>query len=91
VNGDDAVSVDAARIAAGRELVLRVLRGEITEETHRALFDEDVVWFQVRILERHDLPWLLAQLQNTAFDRTCRELVLANLSQEAGNKVLSTW
>jgi hypothetical protein len=65
--------------------------GEVVPETHPDRFDEDVVCLQVRILERHDFPWLLVQLQNTAFDRTCRELVLANLSQEAGNKVLTTW
>lgn len=66
----------------GRELdcklVLDVLAGAITPETHASVFDEDVLLFSVRRLERDDPTWLLTQFANREFPFEGRAVVFAD-------------
>jgi hypothetical protein len=67
------------RLESARALVTDVLAGRITPESNRMLFDEDVVLFSVRIVEKDDPAWLLAQLANANYPLFGRIEVLNNV------------
>ncbi len=56
-----------------KQLVTEVLSGAVSQATHPALFDDDVVYFAVRKLEVSEAQWLQNQLsQATSADgRAC--------------------
>ena len=60
-----------------RALVLDVLAGAITPESHPWVFDEDVLLFSVRRLERDDAGWLLARFADRVFPFDGRAAVFA--------------
>lgn len=72
--------VDAERLAAARRMVEQVLRGEVSPDTHPALFEEDVVYFNVNTVEQADVSWLMTQLGNAGFGREARLQVARNMS-----------
>jgi hypothetical protein len=65
------------RIERARDILEKTLRGEITEETHPEIFDEDVFHFSVRIIERHDPTWLLEQIEDRRWPAAVRTLIVA--------------
>lgn len=72
--------VEPAKLQSAKETVVKVLRGEITEKTHRALFEDDIVFFNVAIVEQNDPTWLLTQLQSAAYKKETKTTLLSNLS-----------
>jgi hypothetical protein len=58
------MTIDPERIAEYRGLVLRVLSTEMTPEIHRAEFEDDIVTFAAKFLEKHDRAWLLAEVRD---------------------------
>ncbi len=74
-------------IAGLRETVLRVLRGEVTEETHPAFFIDDIFFMNVRRLEDLDRDWLMAILRDRSYHRDPRGLVAIQMTNE-GHKEL---
>jgi hypothetical protein len=66
-------------IAQDRALVRDVLAGVVGEDTHRSVFEDDVLLFCVRRLERDDPAWLLAALAEPGLDPERRTAVLACL------------
>lgn len=46
-----------------KELILSVLSGKVTPQTHAHLFDDDVVLFAVRQLEKEEPGWLVEQVK----------------------------
>lgn len=71
--------MSTARLESARALVTDVLAGRITPESDAMLFDEDVVLFSVRIVEKDDPAWLLAQLADANHSLCGRIEVLNNL------------
>lgn len=69
----------ANRLESARALVTDVLAGRITPESNAMLFDEDVVLFSVRVVEKYDPSWLLAQLSDANHPLSGRIEVLNNL------------
>lgn len=55
---------DQQRIATARDIVTEYLRGDIDPVRNPDMFDDDIVYFAVARLDRHDIDWLLAQLAN---------------------------
>ena len=70
-----------------RELVLAVLRGEVTRTSHSWLFDEDEVSEDVRWLEDNDWTWLAEQLRCAAHRPEHRDTVCEHLSPAGRNKL----
>jgi hypothetical protein len=75
------VTDERLRLQHARELVLDVLSGAISEESHPDLFDDDVVLFSVRLVEKRDPAWLRAQLANGAYPRAARIQVLGDTAE----------
>jgi hypothetical protein len=66
-------------IAQDRALLRDVLAGVVGEDTRRSVFEDDVLLFCVRRLERDDPSWLLAVLADPTLDPEPRIAVLACL------------
>jgi hypothetical protein len=64
------------RLFASRELLLRVLGGEITQESDPMYWDDDAVLFAAAVVEKHDPDWLLAQLADTRWLFDARREIL---------------
>ena len=77
----------ANEIADLREMVMRVLRGEVTEQNNPAFFDDDIFWMNVRRLEQLDREWLMAILRDRTYHRDARGLVAIQMTNE-GHKDL---
>ena len=74
-------------IASLREMVLDVLRGELTEEDDPAFFGDDIFFMNVRRLEQIDNAWLMAILRDRTYHRDARGLVAIQMTNE-GHKDL---
>lgn len=66
---------EANQLELDRTLVLDVMCGAVTEDSHPALFDEDVVLFAVRRMEASDPDWLLARIADESLPRAGRQQV----------------
>lgn len=67
--------------------VLRVLRGELTEEANPAFFEDDLFFLAVRRLEQLDRAWLMTRLRDRSYHRDVRGLVAIQMTNE-GHKEL---
>ncbi|MBA3456015.1 MAG: hypothetical protein H0T42_23150 [Deltaproteobacteria bacterium] len=67
--------------------VMRVLRGELTEESNPAFFEDDVFFIGVRRLEQLDREWLMSNLRDRTYHRDARGLVAIQMTNE-GHKEL---
>jgi hypothetical protein len=72
-------AVDPARVANARALVREVLQGRQTEASNPGLVADDVLSFQVALVEQHDPAWLQQQLQDPRFPRDVRLQVALQL------------
>ena len=77
----------ALEIADLRAMVLRVLRGELTEENNPGFFNDDIFWIDVRRLEQLDRAWLMAILRDRTYHRDHRGAVAIQMTNE-GHKEL---
>ena len=73
------MSVSSERLQVARTVVLDVLTGRSTPESDPMRFEDDAVLFSVRIVERADSAWLLAQLADPGNPLAGRVEVLHNL------------
>lgn len=67
-------------LTGARDLVAAVLRGERTPENDPALFEDDILYFQVTTLSRQDPTWLEAVLRDSTYTATARFAVLGQSS-----------
>ncbi len=70
-----------------RSMVMRVLRGELTEQNNPAFFDDDTFWMNVRRLEQLDREWLMTILRDRTYHRDRRGAVAIQMTNE-GHKEL---
>lgn len=68
------------RLGRSRDLVARVLAGEITQDNAREMFEDDVVLIAIRIVEKCDPDWLLGRLADGTLPFAGRLQVLRDLS-----------
>jgi hypothetical protein len=68
------------RIDSAAKMVINVLEGKISEETHPHVFADDLLYLNVRILEEQRADWLFERLGATDYTAERRELVAAHLS-----------
>jgi hypothetical protein len=69
----------AARVANARALVREVLAGKQTETSNPGLVVDDVLAFQVAIVEQHDGDWLAGQLSDPRYPKNLRLQVALQL------------
>lgn len=69
-------------IADLRAMVMRVLRGELTEEANPSFFEDDVFFLNVRRLEHLDREWLMAILRDRTYHRDARGAVAIQMTNE---------
>lgn len=72
--------MDKARSAAARKMVEEILQGRISPKTHPRLFDDDVVYINVGILEQLEPDWLLQELANSKHALQQRQEIARNMS-----------
>lgn len=77
----------ADEIGELRAMVLRVLRGEVTEHDNPGFFDDDIFWMSVRRLEQLDRDWLMAILRDRSYHRDHRGCVAIQMTND-GHKEL---
>lgn len=70
------MNVPKERIEAARRLVEDVLSGRITPANSPAVFDDDVLYIQVGMLEQLDTEWLRGRLAQPADDEEGKRLVV---------------
>ncbi|WP_433602247.1 hypothetical protein ACQPXH_11240 [Nocardia sp. CA-135953] len=63
---------DQRRIDAARDIVTDYLRGDIDPDRNPDMFDDDIVYFAVARLDRHDTDWLLARIADPQWPRAVR-------------------
>lgn len=51
------------RVGAARDLVEDVLAGKVTRDTHPWVWEDDLLLFNVALLQRHDRDWLVDTLR----------------------------
>jgi hypothetical protein len=73
------MSFTPERIARARALVLRVLRGELTPDSHRMEFEEDLVNNAVCVMEASEPEWLLRELRDRRYPIAGRSNVASGL------------
>jgi len=67
---------------SAKTLVVEVLEGKVTPESHPAVFDDDVLYMRVRFLETEAKDWLFAELKNDRYMPAYREEITACLSPD---------
>ena len=70
------------RLMIARDMIMKVLEGTITYRSHRYVFDEDLLYFNVRIIQEFDLEWLQAQLERPEYDEQAKQEVLINMAKK---------
>jgi len=65
---------------ASKRLILDVLSGDVTEDNSPGVFEEDMLYFAVRMVEQRDAAWLRDALGRAAWRRERIDHILANLS-----------
>jgi hypothetical protein len=83
------MSASAERLACARQMVDGVLEGRITQESDPAVFSDDLLYFNVRILESQEGDWLFARLAETRFAAQHRRLVADHLSPGGQGRALA--
>jgi hypothetical protein len=85
------MTISKERLESARTFVANVLAGQITPETEPMLFEEDIVLFNVRTLEKGDPTWVLTQLADPSHPLSGRVEVLNNLRDlfDAGYAILN--
>lgn len=73
------MTISQERLEDAYTLVTNLLTGQITPETAAILFEEDIVLFTVRTVEKEDPTWLLTQLADERYPFAGRMEVLNNL------------
>ena len=68
------------RLAQAREMIDGVLQGKITAQTHPAVFQDDLLYLNVRLVEQGDWPWLQGRLGDKGVPRERRLEIVSNLS-----------
>ncbi|WP_433710602.1 hypothetical protein ACQP2U_30325 [Nocardia sp. CA-084685] len=63
---------DQWRLDAARDIVTDYLRGDIDPDRNPDMFDDDIVYFAIARLDRHDTNWLLAQVANPQWPHKIR-------------------
>jgi hypothetical protein len=79
------VSEEVARL---QQVILRVLRGELTEHDHPTYFDDDVFFLCVRQVEREDRAWLMAVLRDRTYSRDTRGLVAMQMTNDGHRELI---
>ena len=75
------------RLSHARKTIEDVLCGEITEQSHPWVFDDDLLHFNVQLLERQDWAWLQDRLADGSVPRG-RRLTIASQLSPAGQGVV---
>ena len=70
------------RLMIARDMIIKVLEGTITYRSHRYVFDDDLLYFNVRITQEFDLEWLQAQLAGPEYDEQAKQEVLINMAKK---------
>ncbi len=78
----------AEEIADLRVMVMRVLRGELTEENHPAFFEDDIFWMKVRRLEQLDREWLMTVLRDRTYHRDRRGAIAIQMTNEGHRELI---
>ncbi|MDR7169056.1 hypothetical protein J2W56_002797 [Nocardia kruczakiae] len=66
-----------ANLSASKDIVLRLLRGDLDAERDRMMFEEDIVLFALLRLDDKEPEWLLREIANTSWPREVRESLAA--------------
>lgn len=74
------MTVPQARLDAAKKLVDDVLAGRVTPATDPAVFDDDLLYIQVGMLEQLDADWLKGRLTDPAVAADARDRVVRCLS-----------
>ncbi len=83
------MSASPERLASARQMVEAVLDGRITEETNPAVFADDLLYFNVRILETQEGEWLFTRLGESRWPQAHRRLVADHLSPGGQGRALA--
>ena len=70
------------RLTTARDMIIKVLEGIITYRSDRHVFDDDLLYFNVRIIEEFDLKWLHSQLARPEYDEQARQEVIINMAKK---------
>lgn len=70
------------RLEIAREMTTQVLKGDITYKTDHMIFDEDLLYFNVRLLEQHDPVWLQSQMAKPEYNEQSKQEVAINISNK---------
>jgi hypothetical protein len=70
------------RLEIAREMIIKVLKGDITYETDRMVFDEDLLYLNVRLLEQHDFEWLQLELAKPEHNEQAKREVTINMAKK---------
>lgn len=65
-----------------KETVLGVLRGELSKESAPHVFEDDLLFFAVGLVEEKEADWLLQVLKQESYDKSVRRLVASSASAE---------
>ncbi len=71
-----------------KDVIIKILKKEITEKTEPAFFEDDLFYFVVKIVEKNDHEWLVKQLKSPIFDKIIRLNIAMNLSFENKKNIL---
>jgi hypothetical protein len=69
------------RLKIAREMIIKVLEKKVTYRSHPHVFDDDLLYFNVRIMEKFDPKWLQSQLARPEYDERARKEVLINMAK----------
>jgi hypothetical protein len=59
-----------------KAIILKVLSGDVTPETDRAMFQDDIVGFSVHKAQTSDIAWLLTELASPRNNLDGKRLVV---------------
>ena len=78
----------ADEIARLKQTIVKVLRGELTEEANPAYFIDDLFFLDVRRLEQLDREWLMTILRDRTYTRDARGVVAIQMTNEGHNELI---
>jgi hypothetical protein len=70
------------RLMIARDMIMKVLEGTITYGSDQYVFDEDLLYFNARIIQEFDLEWLQAQLARPEYDEQAKQEVFINMAKK---------
>jgi len=68
------------RLMIARDMIIKVLEATTTYKSDQHIFDDDLLYFNVRIIEEFDFKWLQSQLARPEYDEQARQEVLINMA-----------